>query len=74
MIEQWRLACLRTLRAAFEPEAAEEFLRVSGAGIPRSPDTPTLRVHRRRVQEALALLQALNGTIKTHKETENPAR
>ncbi len=62
-IEQWRLACLRTLHACFEREAALEFLRASDPSSTPEEQTPAVRRHIQRMHDALALLQALKGTL-----------
>ncbi len=63
-IEHWRVACLHMLHAAFEREAPLEFLRASNPTTRPDEHTATAGAHIQRMQDALALLYALKGTLK----------
>ncbi len=62
-IEQWRLACLRTLHAAFTHETALEFLRASERSTRPAGQHPSGDPELEHMRDALALLQELKRTL-----------
>ena len=63
-LEEWRRECAHTLHDEFEQETFEEFLRATLRVTERAEDSRrTLAEEVRRVENAVALLLALDGTL-----------
>ncbi len=63
-IEDWRIACLQTLHAGFEREAAVEFLHASHPTIIRRQQHTSVKSQIQQMKDALALLHTLNDSLK----------
>jgi len=62
-IADWRVACLKTLHAGFEREAAVEFLHASHPTIIRRQEDTSVESQIRQMKNALALLHTLKDTL-----------
>ncbi len=62
-IETWRIGCVTLLRSAFEREAVAELLRATSSASRPARARSAAQMQRRRVKDALELLQALEGTL-----------
>ncbi len=62
-IERWRVQCLHILAGGFEREAVQEFVRATARSGAYARAGALARLHRCRVENALALLLALKATL-----------
>lgn len=71
-IGNWRIACLQTLHAGFAREAAIEFLHTSDPTTLRRRKDTTVESHTQHMNNALALLHVLKGTLERRDQVTAP--